>query len=42
MKEIPSSGKNIIFKVSGSFPRGSPRNTWNEVTSKKQSHQGSS
>ena len=40
MKEIAWSGQNIIFKVSSSFSRERPRNTWNEVTSKKESHQG--
>ena len=34
MKEIAWSGQNKIFKVSGSFSRGRPRNTWNKVTSK--------
>ena len=40
MKEIAWSGQNKIFKVSGSSSRGRPRNTWNEVTGKNESHQG--
>ena len=40
MKEIAWSGQNKIFKVSDSFSRGQPRNAWNEVTIKKEKHQG--
>ena len=31
MEESTLSSKYRTFKVSGSFPRGQPRKTWNEV-----------
>ena len=31
MEESARSSKCRTFKVSGSFPRGRPRKTWNEV-----------
>ena len=40
MKEIAWSCQNKFFKVSGSFSRGRPRTTWNEVKSEKESPQG--
>ena len=40
MKEFAWPDQNKIFKVSDSFSKGRPRNTWNEVASKKESHQG--